>query len=634
MSGPNPMQHQFRHGGGLGGGGMRRFGTGEKMKPASIYGMFIRIFAHVRLQWKALIVSIVCLTAISLLQFAIPQLTRITIDHIIPDHAYNKLFLITIGILGSAALLGVLGYFSTSLIASIGQKVLYDLRNDLYRHIQSMDISFFDRNRTGDLMSRVTSDVNILQQMISSSMMQLVTDVFTFTAIALYMLWIDWRLTLLLLATFPCMLLTTRLFGRRMRASFRTVQESVADVSDHLQNALTGIRLIKSFTAEPYEEERFAQRTRRNMDANIQVVRLRAAYEPIIDFLNFVGLAIVLVFGAWLAMKGHMTVGTIVAFTAYLRLLQNPIRHFSRIMNTIQQAAAGYERIMEILNTKAEVVEKPGAVRLPPVNGRIVFDKVDFAYSSESPVLSTFDLTLDAGHITALVGSSGSGKTTIAHLIARFYDPQGGSISIDGYGLKDITLSSLREQIGIVSQDIILFNGSIIDNIRYGNLEASNEEVYAAAEAANASDFIASFPEGYETMIGERGVKLSGGQKQRLSIARAILKNPRIIILDEATASLDTESEQHIQEALAKLLKGRTCLVIAHRLSTIQQADCIYVLEQGQIVESGSHTELLQLSGRYKQLYELQFPKKGRSEGDSNSSVGKKTTHHREVKAL
>jgi subfamily B ATP-binding cassette protein MsbA len=316
-----------------------------------------------------------------------------------------------------------------------------------------------------------------------------------------------------------------------------------------------------------------------------------------------------------------------------LRLLQNPIRHFSRIMNTIQQAAAGYERIMDILNTKVEVVEKPAAVRLPPVNGRIVFDKVDFAYSSESPVLSTFDLTLDAGQITALVGSSGSGKTTIAHLIARFYDPQGGSISIDGYGLKDITLSSLREQIGIVSQDIILFNGSIIDNIRYGNLGASNEEVYAAAEAANASDFIASFPQGYETMIGERGVKLSGGQKQRLSIARAILKNPRIIILDEATASLDTESEQHIQEALAKLLKGRTCLVIAHRLSTIQQADCIYVLEHGQIVESGSHTELLQLSGRYKQLYELQFPKKGLSEGDSNS-VGKKTTHHREVKAL
>ncbi|MBD3918163.1 ABC transporter ATP-binding protein [Paenibacillus sp. PR3] len=614
-------------------GGMRRFGTGEKVKPASIFGMFVRIFAHVRLQWKALVVSIVCLTAISLLQFAIPQLTRITIDHIIPDQAYSKLYLIAIGILGSAALLGVLGYFSTSLIASIGQKVLYDLRNDLYRHLQSMDVAFFDRNRTGDLMSRVTNDVNILQQMISSSMMQLVTDLFTFTAIALYMLWIDWLLTLLLLATFPCMLFTTRLFGKRMRASFRTVQESVADVSDHLQNALTGIRLIKSFTAEQYEEERFAKRTQRNMDANIQVVRLRAAYEPIIDFLNFIGLAIVLVFGAWLAMKGHMTVGTIVAFTAYLRLLQNPIRHFSRIMNTIQQAAAGYERIMEILGTKAEVVEKPDAVRLPQVDGRIVFDKVDFAYNNDSGVLSTFDLTLEAGQITALVGSSGSGKSTIAHLIARFYDPQGGSISIDGFDLKAVTLPSLREQIGIVSQDIILFNGSIMDNIRYGNLEASDEDVHAAAEAANATDFIASFPQGYETMIGERGVKLSGGQKQRISIARAILKNPRIIILDEATASLDTESEQHIQEALAQLLKGRTCLVIAHRLSTIQQADCIYVLEQGQIVESGSHAELLQLAGRYKQLYELQFPRKGNSESAGTGTAGKKISH-REAKAL
>lgn len=595
----------FRPGRGM---GMGRFGTGEKVKPTSILSMFGRIYEHARADWRSLAVTVACVVAVSLLEFIVPQLTKYTIDALIPQRRFGELGYIAAGVLGAAVALGLLKFVSASLMAAIGQKVLYKFRNELYRHIQSLDISFFDRNRTGDLMSRVTNDVGILQQMISTSIMQLFTDFFTFTAIALYMLWIDWRLTLLLLATFPLMIMTTRLFGKRMRASFRKVQESVADVSDHLQNSLTGIRLIKSFTAEDYESERFSERAQRNMDANIQVVRLRAAYEPIIDFLNFLGLAIVLVFGAWLAMRGEMSIGTIVAFIAYLRLLQNPIRHFSRIINTIQQSAAAHERIMEIMNTKADIVEKPDAVALPPVRGQIAFRNVTFGYAPGEKVLSGFDLELEAGKITALVGSSGSGKTTIAHLIPRFYDPQAGEITIDGYALRDVTIASLREQIGIVSQEIVLFNGTIGENIRYGNPDATDREVRAAAKAANAEEFIASFPHGYGTQIGERGVKLSGGQKQRISIARAILKNPRFIILDEATASLDTESEQRIQEALAQLLKGRTCLVIAHRLSTIQQADRIHVLERGQIVESGAHSRLMELRGRYSQLYEMQFP--------------------------
>lgn len=601
---PNPAG-AFRPGRGM---GMGRFGTGEKVKPASIFGMFARIYSHVRKEWRIIVMAVACVVAVSLLEFIVPQLTRYTIDHLIPGKRFDRLIYIGAGVLGAAVALGALRYLSTSLMASIGQKVLYELRNDLYRHMQSLDIAFFDRNRTGDLMSRVTNDVGILQQMISSSMMQLFTDFFTFTAIAVYMLWIDWRLTLLLLATFPFMIMTTRLFGRRMRSSFRKVQESVADVSDHLQNSLTGIRLIKSFTTEDFESERFSERTKKNMEANIHVVRLRAAYEPIIDLLNFVGVAIVLVFGAWLAMRNEMSVGTVVAFMSYLRLLQNPIRHFSRIINTIQQSAAAYERIMEVMDTKAEIEDKADAVQLPPVNGHIIFENVGFAYSGEEEVLSQFNLELEAGKITALVGSSGSGKTTIANLIPRFYDPQQGVIKIDGFSVKDVTTASLREQIGIVSQDIVLFNGTIGDNIRYGNGQASEAEVRAAAKAANADVFIDAFPAGYDTQIGERGVKLSGGQKQRISIARAILKNPRIIILDEATASLDSESEQHIQEALAQLLKGRTSLVIAHRLSTIQQADRIYVLERGRIEESGTHEELLRLQGRYKQLYDLQFP--------------------------
>lgn len=605
MMGDRGLQHHPARGMGAG-----KFGSGEKAKPASIYSMFLRIFEHARTEWKSLATALTSIILISLLEFVVPQLTKYTIDTVIPGKLFGRLALIGAGVLGAAIFLGALRYLSTSVMAAIGQKVLYKLRNDLYRHLQRLDVAYYDRNRTGDLMSRVTNDVSILQQLISSSMMQLFTDVFTFTAIAIYMLVIDWKLTLLLLATFPFMIWTTRLFGKRIRSSFRKVQESLADVSDHLQTTLTGIRLVKSFTAEDFEAERFSERTQRNMDANVQVVRLRALYEPIIDFINFAGLAIVLVFGAWLVMKDAMTVGTVVAFTAYLRLLQNPVRHFSRILNTIQQAAAAYERVMEVLNTKADIADRSNARELPPADGRILFRDVCFSYSEagHSEVLHRFNLELQPGQVTALVGSSGSGKTTIAHLVTRFYDVQEGSVAIDGYDVRDVTLHSLREQIGIVSQDIVLFNGSIEENIRYGNQDATDEEVRAAAEAANAAEFIEAFKDGYRTQIGERGVRLSGGQKQRISIARAILKNPKIIILDEATASLDTESEQLIQSALAKLLKGRTCLVIAHRLSTIQQADRIYVLENGRIEEHGTHESLLEARGRYRELYELQFP--------------------------
>ncbi|MCU6712928.1 ABC transporter ATP-binding protein/permease [Paenibacillus sp. J5C_2022] len=588
--------------------GMRKFGSGIRVKPASVWHMLVQMAANARSEWRGLLVALICMIAISLLEFLIPQLTKYTIDHIIVEKLYGELLLIGAGILTAAALLGVLRYMSASFMAAVGQKVLFKLRNDLYRHLQRLDVAYYDRNRTGDLMSRVTNDVSMLQQLISSGMLQLFTDTFTFVAIAVYMLWVDWRLTLLLLATFPVMFIVTRLFGHSIRSAFRKVQQSVADVSDHLQNTLTGVRMIKSFTAEEYESERFTERTRRNMEANVRAARLRAAYEPVIDFIIYVGLAIVVVFGAWLTMREALTVGTLVAFTAYLRLLQNPVRRFSRILNTVQQAAAAYERIVEVMQTTPGIEDAPDAVDLPCVKGHIRFQDVRFSYGTDGTVLDGFDLELAAGEVTALVGSSGAGKTTIAHLIMRFYDVDSGSVTIDGIDIREVKQQSLRASIGIVSQDVILFNGTIAENIRYGNQKASDEEVRAAARAANADSFIEAFANGYDTEIGERGIKLSGGQKQRLSIARALLSDPRIIILDEATASLDTESEQLIQEALQTLLQGRTCLVIAHRLSTIQRADRIYVLEDGRIVEQGTHWTLLERRGRYRELYELQFP--------------------------
>lgn len=591
-----------------------------KPRDRIVWKMYKRMFFHVKGHWALMLLALCCLVANSLLEFVIPQLSRYTIDHIIPGKLFHMLPWVGAGILGTAVLLGVFGYLSSFTMAKVGQRAIYDLRNELYRHLHSLDMAFFDRNRTGDLMSRVTSDVGMMQQLVSSGMMQIVTDLFTFVAIAFYMLYVDWQLTLLMLATFPIMMVTTRKFSKRIRSTFKTVQQSVAEVSNHLQDTLSGIRVIKSFASESYETERFSERSGNNMKANLRAARLRSIYEPVIDLLNYTGMAAVLLFGAYQVMRGRLTVGSIVAFLAYLRLLQNPIRHFSRILNTIQQSAAAYERITEVLETKPEVREKPDARPLPPIRGHIVFRNVSFGYRKDVPVLRDFNLTIEPGRVTALVGASGAGKSTVAHLIARFYDPQQGEITIDGYPLKDVRLKTLREQMGVVSQDIVLFNGTVRDNIRYGKPDATDEEIMAAARAANAHEFIASFPSGYDTEIGERGVKLSGGQKQRLSIARAILKNPRLIVLDEATASLDTESEHLIQEALRRLLAGRTCLVIAHRLSTIRSADRIVVLDRGVIVESGTHDELLAAGGQYRKLYDLQFPQGGAEAADEEAN--------------
>lgn len=581
-----------------------------KPKAGSIWSMYKVIFFQVSSQWVLLFVAAVSIIAVSLLEFVIPQLSQYTIDHLIPGKRYDALIWIALGVLGTAVLLALFNYLSGIAMATIGQNAVYQLRNKLYRHIQTLDIGFFDRNRTGDLMSRVTSDVSMLQQLVSSGMMSIVTDLFTFVAVAAYMMWMDWKLTLVVLATFPLMILTTQFFSKRIRASFKKIQESVAEVTNHLQDTLSSIRLMKSFSTEEYETERFAVRSRSNMNANIAAVKLRSVYEPIIDLLIFAGLAVVLILGAKGTMDGELTVGTIVAFLAYLRLLQNPVRRFSRTLNTIQQSAAAYERIVEILETKPQIVEKEDALELRDVRGEVEFHQVSFAYHNGVPVLNDFNFKLEAGKITAIVGSSGAGKSTITHLITRFYDPQQGTITIDGHPLTDISLPSLRRQMGIVSQDIVLLNGTIRENIVYGKPHATDEEVEAAARAAHAHDFIMSFPLGYDSQIGERGVKLSGGQKQRLSIARAVLKDPRLIILDEATSSLDTESEKAIQDALVHLLANRTSLVIAHRLSTIQRADRIYVLDKGRILESGTHDSLLAKEGKYKQLYELQFPQK------------------------
>ncbi|AIQ19090.1 ABC transporter [Paenibacillus sp. FSL H7-0357] len=576
--------------------------------------MFKEMFLHTRTQWVLLMLGAVTVIAISILEFMIPQLTKEIIDQIIPGKRYYALLETGGLILLTALLLGIFNFSSSYVMTIVSQKAILQLRNKLHKHTLSLDLKFFDRNRTGDLMARLTSDVNQLQELVSADSLSIIADVITFAAIVGYLLYTDWQLALITLITLPFLFVTSRYFSLRIKSAYRAVRHISAQLNNSLQDTLSGIRMIKSFASEDAEAKQFEALSEQHRIATVFASRLSETFSPIIDWLNYVGMTSVLLFGAWQVMHGNMSVGDIVAYLAYLRLLQAPIRSFSRMITKVQQSAAAFERIQEVLATVPEVYDKEGAIVLPPVKGQIVFDDVEFAYEEGHPILQNFQLRLPCNQTTALVGSSGSGKSTIAYLIARLYDVQRGDIYIDSYPLTEVTVKSLRQQMGIVSQDVILLNGTIRENIAYGRPQATEDEIKAAAHAANAHEFISAFPMGYDTPIGERGVKLSGGQKQRLSIARAFLINPRILILDEATAALDTESEQRIQHALSVLLPGRTCLVIAHRLSTIQNADQIVVLEHGEIVELGNHENLLRRNGRYKELYEMQFPTKSNFE--------------------
>lgn len=532
---------------------------------------------------------------------------RLTIDTIIPEKRFPLIWLVVGGILGTSLATGLLSFGRSYLMSVVGQRVIFDLRNQLYQHLQSLSFSFFDNRRTGELMSRVTNDVNALQQLITSGVMEILTDLVTFVALVGFLMWLDWQLTVLLLITFPLMVFTTRYFGERIRGAYREVQERIAGVNEHLQDTISSIRLVQSFANEEYEVARFAEYNRQSMEANIRAVRLWSVFFPILDVINQLGIVVILAFGSWQVIRGALTVGSLVAFIAYLREVQRPIRRFGRIMNVIQQAAASGERIFEILDTKSEIVEKPDAIDLPPLRDRIRYENVTFSYDDETPAVLDINLEIKAGMTVAFVGPSGAGKTTMINLLARFYDPDEGRITIDGYDIRDVTLASLRGQMGIVSQEVTLLHGSIKENIAYGKPTATRKEIEEAARLANAHGFITALPQGYNTLIGERGVRLSGGQRQRIAIARAILKDPAILILDEATSQLDSEAEHLIQQALARLFKGRTNLVIAHRLSTIRQADLIVVMEDGRIVETGKHEELLARGGRYASLHATQF---------------------------
>jgi subfamily B ATP-binding cassette protein MsbA len=536
----------------------------------------------------------------------VPWLIKGVIDQVLADKDMMMLNLIAISIVVAFFLRGVFLYGQHYLMSYIAQKVIIDVRDAIYRKLQKLPISYFEKRQTGTVMSYVTNDVAAMQAGLADHVIDMITEGVILIGSFAMMCWLHWKLTLLTLIIVPLVGYTMNIFGRKLKQTSFTMQERVADITSLLQEALSAIRVIRSFVREEYEIQRFANQNQANFIAQMKNAKLMSMLAPVVEFLAAISVTLILWYGGMEVIDGHLTAGALIAFLVYAVNLSNPIKRLSRVYGNIQKAIAAAERVFAVLDTEEEITDAADAKKMPIVKGNVKLTDVKFSYVEGELAIKGISMEAQPGQMIAIVGASGSGKSTIANLIPRFYDIQSGSIEIDGYDIRSVTQRSLREQIGIVPQETVLFNGSVYDNIRYGNLDATKEEIIAAAKAANAHEFITQMTDGYETQIGERGALLSGGQRQRIAIARAILKDPQILILDEATSALDTESEKIVQEALDKLLVGRTSFVIAHRLSTIVRADVIIVMERGVIVERGTHEELLEKGGIYSKLHQMQ----------------------------
>ena len=569
--------------------------------------IYLRLLKYIKPYTNRVLIAVFCTMLASAAQLSIPMMVKDMIDEVLAAKDTGMLNYLCATIIGIYLLRGLFFFGQSYLMAYAGQRVVIDLRRDVYKKLNSLSLSFFEKNKTGVIMSYVTNDVSAMQMAMIQSVIELFTEGVVLIGSIIMMLTLDWKLTLFSFATFPLVLKIANIFGKKIRASGHRIQERTADLTSILQETISSARVIKSFVREDYELDRFGKENMRTFSANMKNAREGAILTPTIEFIVAIGVTIILWYGGNEVIAGHTTAGALVAFLLYAVNISNPIKRLTKVYAEIQRALAAAQRVFYIIDLEPEIKDAPDAKQLPAVHGDVEFKNVDFAYNAGDLVLEDLSFKAKAGQLVAIVGPSGAGKTTISGLIPRFYDVTDGGIFIDGIDIREVTLPSLREQIGIVPQETVLFNGTIYENILYGRLDATKEEVEAAARFANAETFIKELPDGYDTMLGDRGVNVSGGQRQRLAIARAILKNPRILVLDEATSALDTESEKIVQEALDRLLVGRTSFVIAHRLSTIQRADIILVLDKGRLVEYGTHDELLARDGIYHKLYQMQF---------------------------
>ena len=569
-----------------------------------------RLLSYTKPYWGRLMAGILLAIVVSAATGAAAWIVKPVMDDIFLSKDTTLLKILPLGFILIYTIKGLARYGQSYLMRSIGQKIITRIRNELYEHIQKMPLSFFHNTPSAILMSRITNDVTMLGHVSSQVVADFFRQTFTFFILLSLTFYREWKLATIALVVFPFIGIFIVSIGRKLRVLSRKNQEKMADLNIILQETFTGNKIVKAFGMEDYENKRFMNENRKLYDISMKETKRHEMVSPLMELFGAVGTGVVIWYGGYQVISGATTPGTFFSFMTALIMLYDPIKKLSTMNNVVQQSMAAAERVFEMLDTKVEITDNDRAVDIREFKDRISFNDVWFQYNSNNGmVLKGINLTIKKGEVVALVGSSGAGKSTLVDMIPRFHDVTKGSINIDSHDIRNISLNSLRRQIGIVTQETILFNDTVKNNISYGRVDAGMDDIHKAAESAYAHDFIMEMPSGYDTVIGERGVKLSGGQRQRLSIARAILKNPAILILDEATSSLDSESEKMVQQALENLMKDRTTFVIAHRLSTVLNAGRIVVIDDGRIIETGRHDELLAHGGIYKKLYEMQFKK-------------------------
>jgi ATP-binding cassette subfamily B multidrug efflux pump len=594
------------HGGGRPGGpGGRVFQEEEKPKDTS--KVLKRLLQTLRPYKKQVSIAFIMILLSAATQGLGPYLTGLAIDKFISVGNQTGLGYIFIAMVATF-LVGAWATRSQIFIMSkVGQQILAELRKNVFEKIESLSLQFLESKQAGELMSRLVNDIDVINNFISQSFTQMVGSIFALLGIGIAMLLVSWKLGLAVIVMVPVLLYTTKFFSQLARGAFRKTRETIGDVSANMEEEISGIKVAQAFNRSDVNIKKFAERNAANRDANVSATAITSAFNPAMDVLITLDLALVAGLGGVLVINNSISIGVVVAFLQYVQNFFRPIQQVAQLWTTAQSAFAAAERVFSLMDIDATVEDKTDAIDLVKINGKVEFKDVCFAYEEDQHVLKDINLSVNPGETIAVVGSTGAGKTTLVSLMARFYDPSEGAILVDGNNLKDIKQKSLRSKMGIVTQEPFLFSGSIADNIRYGKLTASDEEIKQAATAANADQFIEKLPDGYKTEVGERGKLLSQGQRQLISIARAVLADPRILILDEATASIDTRTESLIQKALNALLVGRTSFVIAHRLSTVRNANQVIVIEDGRIVERGTHDGLIKSGGIYADLYKRQF---------------------------
>ncbi len=583
----------------------------------------LRAASLLRSYWKGLTIALAGVLGEALADILEPWPVKIIVDSILQMKklpgwlggvvvglfGHDKLATLNFAVAAVAAIavVGALSsYLEQYMTTSVSQWVAHDLRRTLYNHIQRLSLAEHDETRTGDLISRVTDDIEAVRSFINSSLLGILVDVLTLVGMIGVMFYVNWRFTLIALSVVPVLFGVVYYLTRRIKQASRAVRKKESELTSIVEETLTSVRVVKAFAREDYEVQRFESESLENVETALQARSLKAKLSPFVEVIVAVGTCLVLWYGARLALRGLITAGVLIVVLLYLGKMYKPMRDLSKEMDTVSKAIVGYERIQEVLEIESRVRDLPRAQRAPRFKGRIEFDHVHFRYNDGGEVLKDVSLQIDPGQVAALVGPSGMGKTTIVSLIPRFYDPVSGKVTIDGQDVRRYKLQSLREQMSFVLQETLLFRASVRDNIAYGKPDARSKEIMQAARLANAEEFIEKLPQGYSTMIGERGASLSGGQRQRIAIARAILRNTPILILDEPTTGLDAVAEQTVMEALNRLMEGKTAVVIAHHLGTIRRADRIFVVQDAEIVEQGSHDELLKANGYYAELFKIQ----------------------------